>query len=191
MNETITTLLGLISMIGFPIALIGFFIQLARKKPNKKIWAIAAIGFVVIFVVFMFSIPDSEPGKENSNSSAKSVESTTSESQKTAESEKESSTNDKEKSEAERFAEENDTSVHLAESLESVLDGMELTDKSRVGAFHYSLSDVYEWSKENDWAEGERYSAYMDMEHVWYIYVKDDTVVGIRDGNGNVYYSAD
>ena len=191
MNETIIALLGLISMIGFPIALIGFFIQLARRKSNKKIWAIGAMCFVVFFVVFMFSILGSESGNENSNSSAESVESTTSESQQTDVSDKESSADDKEKSEAEKFAEENNTSVHLAESLESALDGMELTDKSRVGEFHYSLSDVYEWSRTDDWANGERYSAYMDMEHVWYIYVKDDTVVGIRDGNGNIYYSAD
>lgn len=62
------------------------------------------------------------------------------------------------------------------------------TIKSRVGVFHYDLSDVYDWKQIEDWANGERYSAYMDMEHIWYIYVKDNVVVGVRDGHGNIFY---
>lgn len=92
------------------------------------------------------------------------------------------------KTETERFAENNDVSVELTESIETVLAGMELTDKSRVGVFHYNLSDVYNWKQIEDWAEGQRYSAWMAQEHIFYFYVKDDTVVGVRDSRGNIFY---
>lgn len=93
--------------------------------------------------------------------------------------------------EAERFAADNDISVALTESLESVLIGMELADSSRLGVFHYELSDVYNFEQVDDWAEGQRYKMWMDMEHVWYAYCKGDAVVGVRDGNGNVFYTAE
>lgn len=93
--------------------------------------------------------------------------------------------------EVELFAKNNGISVELAESLESVLLGMELTDSSRTGVFHYKLSDVYNFEQTDDWAEGERYKMWMDMEHIWYAYCKGDAVVGVRDGNGNVFYTAE
>lgn len=96
-----------------------------------------------------------------------------------------------EKTELERFAENNDMSVELAESIETVLAGIDLTDKSRVGVFHYGLSDISNWKQIEDWAEGQRYSAYMAQEHTFYFYVKDDTIVGVRDGHGNVFYTED
>lgn len=190
--EIIVSLFGVISMIGFPISLIGFFIQLVRRKPSKTVWGIIAICFVAVFVVCMFLMPSSDEG-----SAPEITEITESEKQEpeteTTESESEPTQPQEpvEQTEAEKFAEKNDVSVELAESLESVLAGMELTDKSRVGVFHYNLSHVYDWTQIEDWAYGERYSAYMDMEHVWYIYVKDDTVVGVRDGSGNIFYSAE
>lgn len=93
------------------------------------------------------------------------------------------------KTETEKFAENNDVSVELAESIETVLAGIDLTDKSRVGIFQYGLSDVYNWKQIEDWAEGQRYSAWMAQEHTFYFYVKDDIVVGVRDGHGNVFYT--
>lgn len=137
-----------VCLIGIPVTLIGFLVQLVRKKPNKKTWGITLICFLAVFVVCIAITPTPETTEEN-----------------------------------------NGISVSLAESLESVLVGMELTDKSRVGIFHYDLSNVYEWKQIEDWANAQRYSAYMDLEHVWYIYVKDDVVVGVRDGNGNIFYS--
>lgn len=188
--EIIVSLFGVISMIGFPISLIGFFIQLVRRKPSKTVWGIIAICFVAVFVVCMFLMPSSDEG-----SAPEITEVTESEKQEpeteTTESESTQSQEPVEQTEAEKFAKKNNISVGLAESLESVLAGMELTDKSRVGVFHYDLSHVYDWTQIEDWAYGERYSAYMDMEHVWYIYVKDDTVVGVRDGSGNIFYSAE
>lgn len=92
------------------------------------------------------------------------------------------------KTDTEKFAESNDVSVELAESIETVLTGMELTDKSRVGVFHYELSDVYNWRQIEDWAEGQRYSAWMAQEHIFYFYEKDDRIVSVRDGNANVFY---
>lgn len=92
------------------------------------------------------------------------------------------------KTETEKFAENNDVSVELAESLETVLAEIDLTDKSRVGVFQYGLSDVYNWKQIEDWAEGQRYSAWMAQEHTFYFYVKDDRIVGVRDGHDNVFY---
>ena len=90
--------------------------------------------------------------------------------------------------EVEEFAERNNMSVELVESLETVLAGMKLTNKSRVGVFHYELSDVYNWKQIEDWAEGQRYSAWMAQEHIFYFYVKDDRIVSVRDRHANVFY---
>lgn len=185
-----------ICLIGIPVTLVGFLIQLARKKPNKKIWGITLIGFLAIFVVCVAITPTPESEEESEKNIAATVDEDVSEpmedAQSTVISESEPTEEPKqesEKTEAEKFAESKEISVELAESLESVLADMELTDKSKVGVFHYDLSDVYEWKQIDDWAYGERYSAFMDMEHVWYIYVKDDVVVGVRDGHGNIFYS--
>lgn len=188
-----------ICLIGIPVTLIGFFVQLIRKKSNKKAWGVTLICFLAVFVVCVALTPTLEP-KEESNEGIATTEQKEESDEDVAATiepvEDESSTvateepqQETEKTEAEKFAENNDISVSLAESLESALIGMELTDKSRVGVFHYDLSHVYEWKQIEDWAYGQRYSAYMDMEHIWYIYVKDDVVVGIRDGNGNIFYS--
>ena len=182
-----------VCLIGIPVALIGFLVQLVRKKPNKKTWGITLICFLAVFVVCIAITPTPETTEENNEvmdtASERKEEpdedvAVTPEPEPTEESQLKT-----EKTEAEKFAENNGISVSLAESLESVLVGMELTDKSRVGIFHYDLSNVYEWKQIEDWANGQRYSAYMDLEHVWYIYVKDDVVVGVRDGNGNIFYS--
>lgn len=188
-----------VCLIGIPVTLIGFLAQLVRKKANKKMWGITLICFLAVFVVCVALTPTPEQKEDNegiaTTTEPKENDTTTepvidesstivSESEPTEEPQHET-----EKTEAEKFAESNDVSVSLAESLESALVGMELTDKSRVGVFHYDLSHVYEWKQIEDWAYGQRYSAYMDMEHVWYIYVKDDVVVGVRDGHGNVFYS--
>lgn len=187
-------------LIGIPVTLIGFFIQLARKKPSKKSWGVTLIAFLAVFVICVAVTPPSDStDKEDSTDkisvaeedkptetveNSKETEQPVSESEETSQYQQEV-----EKTEAEKFAESNDVSVELAESLEAVLMGMELTDKSRVGVFHYDLSHVYDWKQIDDWAEGERYSVYMDMEHIWYIYVKNDVVVGVRDGRGNIFYS--
>lgn len=195
MIRTLSALFGVISMMGAPISLIGFLIQFVRKRPNKTIWGIVTICFVVVFVVCMFLTPtesEEEPTPSPSPNvevqEESSTETETDQAPSSAPTEEPVPSPTEEPTQAEKFAESNDISVELAESLESVLTGMELTDKSRVGVFHYDLSNVYEWRQIEDWANGERYSAYMDMEHVWYIYVTDNTVVGIRDGNGNTYY---
>lgn len=216
--STIIALLVLVSMIGLPISIVGFIIQLARKKPSKNKWGISTVCFSGLFVACTIFLGSSESENMETNNVAESAISTYSEIQSSIETEendnteenvtesaqtsdheqheetdaeKKTQSEESKKSDAERFADENNVSVKLAESLESALEGMELTDKSRVGVFHYDLSDVYDWSPEENWANGKRYSAWMDMEHVWYIYVTDDTVVGIRDGSGNIYYSAE
>lgn len=186
-----------VCLIGIPVTLVGFLVQFARKKANKKAWGITLICFLVVFVVCFILTPTSEEDNKDVAVTTDESSAVTSEQGSTeGESEKvvseqwaDEESQNQEKTEAEKFAESNDVSVSLAESLESVLADMELTDKSRVGVFHYNLSQVYEWKQIEDWADGQRYSAYMDMEHVWYIYVKNNIVVGIRDGNGNIFYS--
>lgn len=181
-------LLGLtefVCMIGVPVTLIGFLFQLFRKKANKKQWGIALLAFLFVTMICFIVTPISEEQeieKPTTNESNTTLQTTTS-------SAHEEPTEVKEKTDVEKFADKNDISIELAESLENVLVGMELTDKSKVGVFHYDISDVYEWKQIEDWANGQRFSAYMDMEHVWYIYVTGNEVVGVRDGHGNVFYT--
>ncbi|MDO5151607.1 MAG: hypothetical protein Q4D76_19830 [Oscillospiraceae bacterium] len=178
-------LLEFVCLIGIFVTFVGFTVQLARKKDNKskKEWGVTLLGFSVIFLICITIMPVSE-FNEKDEIHRSVVEAT--------ESEKQTSTIEQkhiEQSEVEIFAKNNNVSVKLAESLKSVLESMELTDKSRVGIFHYNLSHVYNWKQVEDYADGQRYSAWMDMEHIWYIYVKDDMVVGVRDGHGNIFYS--
>jgi len=88
----------------------------------------------------------------------------------------------------EEFAKENEISVDLANSLENSLAGMELTDKSRVGIFHYDLSDIESFTQTDDWAEGNRYTMSMAGEHIWIAYSKGDNIVGIKGSNGDTFY---
>lgn len=188
----IETLAG-ISFIGLIISLIAFIIQLLRRKANKKQWGIA-----IVFLLIAFLIAGALRPYYRSSDSSKRVEKVE---KKTVEEPKQTKKEKKAKpavkkqkkklSETERFAKDNNISVALAEDLKRVLGEMELTDKSRVGAFHYELSDVYEWERVEDWAEGRRYSGWMDMEHIFYYYVKDDKIVSVRTSDGDFLYQAE
>jgi len=46
-------------LIGIPVTLVGFLIQAARKRPNKKIWGGVCIGFLAVFVVCVIATPTS------------------------------------------------------------------------------------------------------------------------------------
>ena len=215
LTDAIFALVGItfvICVIATPVCLIGFIVQSIRKHPGKKKWLTRlkncflafAVALLVAVVPALLNGPESDaeapqdPGETEEVDEEEPVEEEaqpeepveeSEQSQKPVEEEpQEPEEEAAEKTEAEQFAEDNDVSVELAESLETVLAGMELTDTSRVGIFHYELSHVYNWKQIEDWADGERYSAWMDMEHVWYIYVKDDVVVGVRDGHGNIFY---
>lgn len=152
---------------GFVLGIALLIVTATRKKPKPVLIMVSVALALVCAIAFVIDIAV-EPVKNNSNPSH--VE---------------------EKTEIERFSENNNISVELAESVETVLAEIELTDKSRVGVFHYDLSDISNWKQIEDWAEGQRYSAYMAQEHIFYFYVKDDIVVSVRDGQGNVFYSKD
>ncbi len=191
MDMLLLGLIEFISMIGILITFIVFIIQTIRKKHNRKIFGLSTLGFLLVLIICIIITPTSidKPKEE-----IETVEKQTEESEVTSETSKpttEENKKPKEKTDIEKFAEKNDTSVEFAESLKTVLEGMELTDKSKVGVFHYDLSHVYDWEQIEDWANGKRYSAYMDMEHIWYIYEQNDTVVGVRDGHGNVFYQTE
>lgn len=87
---------------------------------------------------------------------------------------------------AEAFAEENGISVELAEDLEDVLSKTELD-----GGVKHNLSSVKGWKQIDNWANGERYGAQLDWKNVYFFYVKDNKIVGIRDDSGNYYYHVD
>lgn len=77
--------------------------------------------------------------------------------------------------EAEEFAQDNGVSLALAQDIEYALAQSEHA---------YKLRQVYEWKQIDDWAEGQRYTGWMDMEHIWVFYVKDDKVESIRQQKG-------
>lgn len=178
-----------VCMVGLPITLIGFLIQLVRKKRSKKTWGITLIGFCVVTIICFILTPtsDKEPVEEVKEVAETTETSTVEETTPPVE-ETETETM---KTELEKFAEDNGISVQLAESLEGVLAQMKLTDKSRVGYFYYSLSDVYNWRQVEDWAYGERYQFYAAQEHILTVYVQDDVVQSIRTSNGDFLYQAD
>lgn len=97
-----------------------------------------------------------------------------------------SSTSETTQTKAEAFAEENGISVELAEDLEDVLSKTELD-----GGVKHNLSSVKGWKQIDNWANGERYGAQLDWKNVYFFYVKDNKIVGIRDDSGNYYYHVD
>lgn len=143
-----------ISLVGIIVTLIGFIIQLARKKQSKKSWGVTMACFLVVFSVSCIFLPNDESQKS------------------------EVTTEVKEKTEAEKFAEENDISVELAESIEQALSESEHS---------YSLSQVYNWEQIDDYAYGQRYTGWLNMEYVWVFYVKDNSVDSIRQQKGLSY----
>lgn len=184
--------LGLLCLAGVAVSIVVCIIQTIRKKKSKTAWGLAAICMTVGFIVCIILSPSSppKPDQPKAPESTAAPEVSVPEEKPTEQPVSEPTpTPEVEKTEAEKFAEANDISVELAESLETVLTGMELTDKSRVGVFHYDLSDIYDWEQVEDWAEGQRYSAWMAQEHIFYFYVKEDTVVGVRNADGSVFYS--
>lgn len=94
-----------------------------------------------------------------------------------------SSTSETSQTTAEAFAEENGISVELAEDLEDVLSKTKLD-----GGVKHHLSSVKGWKQIDNWANGERYGAQLDLKNVYFFYVKDNKIVGIRDDSGNYYY---
>ena len=143
-----------ISLVGIIVTLIGFIIQLARKKQSKKSWGITMACFLMVFSVSCIFLPNDESQKS------------------------EVTTEVKEKTEAEKFAEENDISVELAENIEQALSESEHS---------YSLSQVYNWEQIDDYAYGQRYTGWLNMEYVWVFYVKDNSVDSIRQQKGLSY----
>lgn len=152
---------------GFVLGVVLLILSATRKKPKPVLLVLSLAISLVCAIGFVVDI-SIDPVKNEEQTSQ--VE---------------------EKTEIEKFAESNNVSVELAESLETVLAEIDLTDKSRVGVFNYTLSDISNWKQIEDWAEGQRYSAYMAQEHTFYFYVKDDKVVGVRDGHSNVFYTED
>lgn len=188
--------LGVISVFCTLIFFVGFLIQCIKKKPRKRTWGLYLACSVTVFAICFAITPVSDKNETDTNQNVNVSEQTNSTDSVSEHTENEinqerSTAEEKEATEAEKFSQKNKVSLELAESLESVLEGIELTDKSKVGVFHYDLTDIYEWKQIDDWAYGERYSGYMDMEHIFYFYVTDNTVVGVRDGHGNIFYTAD
>lgn len=150
-------MIGYIAMIGLFISMIGLITQYATKKGDTKVWIIAVIIFLVLFIVrFGFS---------NLPSDTKELESTPSPQPQT-----------EELSDVEKFAKDNNISVALAESIKYALE--------QTG---YDLNAAYNMEQLDDWAEGQRYKIWVSMEYEWIFYVKNDEVQSIRQQKGLTY----
>lgn len=165
-----TGLIGIVSLIGLPIALIGFLVQLARRKESKKMWGIATLVLLLLFVICFALTPasDSSETQQVQQESEEKSQSSEEETQISSETETE-----REETAAEKFAKENDISVALAESIEYAL-----------GETGYTLASAYDMKQIDDWAEGQRYTIYVSQQYIWVFYVKDDEVQSIRQQKG-------
>lgn len=87
-------------------------------------------------------------------------------------------------SEAELFANDNNISTTLAESVEDALAQCEAPD---------SLKSLKDWKQIGDYADGQRYTAwsYSNKNERYYdmtFYVKDDVVTSIRDQDNGLEF---
>lgn len=135
----------------------------------KKLLSLA-IGLIVSILVVMILLVWSGSGNGNVNNPLRINETSSTASL----------------TDAERFAEKNDVSIELAESLELALQKVSYGRRNE-----YSLAQMYNFEKRDDWAFGQRYKVWADMEYVWIIYTKDDTVVSIRDSRMDFIYDTD
>lgn len=172
--------IGVFSLVFIPIALAVFIVLTIRKKPTKKAWGIITLATVIVFGATMgISIAKDEvrpmEKKEPPVSTQPPVESTTEPTVVTDE--------PKEETAAEKFARINDIPVALAEDIEYALSQSEHS---------YTLNQVYQWKQIDDYAYGQRYTGYMDLEYVWVFYVRDNKVESIRQQKGlNYIYQAE
>lgn len=134
----------------------GGLILKVRKHWAKNTGAILVIAGVACMIYFIVGVATA-PSKSKTEADAAEV------------------TPAAELTEAEEFAQDNGVSLALAQNIEYALSQSEHA---------YKLHQVYEWKQIDDWAEGPRYTGWMDMEYIWAFYVKGDKVVSIRDSNG-------
>lgn len=164
-------IVGVISLVFLPISLIIFIIQIIRKKPSKKIWGVVTLVTVAVFGISMtvsIAVDGVRPPKEKESTHSPTV----TENQPIEETSTPSSTEKVEtETEIERFARENNLSVELATDIEYAL--------SR-SAHSYKLHNIYQWTQIEDYANGQRYTGWLDMEYVWVFYINGDKVESIR-----------
>ena len=167
--------IGVCSLVFIPVAFVVFLVLTIRKKPAKKTWGIITLATVIVFGAAM-GISIAKDGvrpmekKEPTVSTQPPVESTTEPTVITDE--------PKEETAAEKFARINDIPVALAEDIEYALSQSEHS---------YTLNQVYQWEQIDDYAYGQRYTGYMDLEYVWVFYVRDNKVESIRQQKGLSY----
>ena len=167
--------IGVCSLVFIPVALVVFLVLTIRKKPAKKTWGIITLATVIVFGTTM-GISIAKDGvrpmekKEPTVSAQPPVESTTEPAVITDK--------PKEETAAEKFARINDIPVALAEDIEYALSQSEHS---------YTLNQVYQWKQIDDYAYGQRYTGYMDLEYVWVFYVRDNKVESIRQQKGLSY----
>lgn len=85
---------------------------------------------------------------------------------------------------AEKFAEKNEISVELAQSIEDALSQTTVPP---------SLNKLNDWEQSEDYAEGQRYTGWVysnSQERYYYMvfYVQGDKVVSIRDQQNGLEY---
>lgn len=172
---------GVITLFLAPVALIITIVQAIRKKSYKKwlvIFGVCCVCFAVCLLVDIDNVSPTIPTDDKQPISSESEVENTSEIQ--TEEPTTSFPSKKELSEVEQFAEDNDISVELAQSMEYVL-----------GEIDYSLSQAYNLEQTDDWAYGRRFKVWIDMEHICFFYCQDEEVVSLRSSNGDFVWQAE
>lgn len=172
---------GVITLFLAPVALIITIVQAIRKKAYKKwlvIFGVCCVCFTICLLVDIDNVSPTIPTDDKQQISE--TEQPTDEPIKEIEPNETQSLEVIEKTEAEKFAEDNDISVELAQSIEYVL-----------GEIDYSLSQAYNLEQTDDWAYGRRFKVWIDMEHICFFYCQGEEVVSLRSSNGDFVWQAE
>lgn len=183
---------GLVALcfLAVPILLVIFIVKWIRHKPKKKIGIaiLLCIAGVIIFSVMGGAFMTDEQRAEMEQRKEDRISSIVEEEPKPTESQHETEEipaeskepTEEVKTEVEKFAESNDITVELSTNMEIVLNEL-----------NYTLSQAYNFERTDDWAEGERYKVYLDMEHICFFYCKGDTILSLRASNGDFLWQAE
>ncbi len=173
--------LGVTTFFTFIAASLIVIVQIIRRRPCKK-WLAVCGASLLCFLLCIAMDWDTEPAEPSVGER---------EPRQTIEKESDAEPQpdiQKPKEEAgksvKEFAEDHGISVKLAQNIEDVLMETEMPD---------SLESLKDWERIEDYADGQRYTAWcysVSNERYYYMmfYVKDDTVESIRDRDNALAY---
>jgi len=182
--EIIIANIAVLSLILFVLSSIVFLCKLLVKKQVKKcgLFSVTSLAcFVICILLEMFILPDLPKPIVNKVEDEKKVETYNNNQQKIDELNKEINETD---NNIKKFAEENNISIKLAESVKEILLETDIPD---------SLNMLNGWEQVEDYAYGQRYiaeSVSLSNKKQFYLifYVQDDEVISVRDRKNNLEY---